>query len=170
MDLIVAADSNWGIGKDGTQNVVIPEDRKHFQALTSGGTVIVGRRTLLDFPGAKPLQGRRNIVLSRDRNLRIDGAIVVTSLDELFREIAGTDPNKVFVIGGDSVFRMLLPYCARAYVTRIKASPEADAWFPDLDKLDNWVPEDPGTPKTYNGIEYAFQTYRNNAPLSTDIK
>lgn len=167
MNLIVAVDSNWGIGTGGTQTVIIPEDRKHFRELTDGCTIIVGHRTLLDFPGKKPLPGRRNIVLTRNRDLTIDGAIVVSSLDELFKTIAETNPDKVFVIGGDSVFKMLLPYCTFAYVTKITASPEADSFFPNLDNLENWFIEDAGTPRTYDGIEYIFQLYKNNAPIES---
>jgi dihydrofolate reductase len=100
MDLIVAVDGNWGIGKDGTQTVVIPEDRKRFKALTDGATVIVGRRTLLDFPGGKPLSGRRNIVFTRQEDLRIDGATVVRSLNELSGAIEGTAPDKVLSSAG----------------------------------------------------------------------
>ncbi len=165
MNLIVAVDENWGIGKNGTQTVVIPEDRRRFRELTDGGTVIVGHRTLLDFPGGKPLPGRKNIVLSHNEALRIDGTTVVSSTDALFREIAETDPRKVFVIGGDKIFKLLLPYCARAYVTKIMASPESDSFFPNLDMLENWVLEDPGTVTTYNGTGYAFQIYKNSTPV-----
>ncbi len=164
MNLIVAVDDNWGIGKNGTQTVVIPEDRKYFRQLTDGATVIVGHRTLLDFPGAKPLVGRRNIVMSRNKDLKIDGAIVVNTPDEVFRAIEGLDTDKVFVIGGGHVFKLLLPYCTYAYVTKIKAAPHSDAFFPNLDTLDNWTLEDAGEWKTYNGVEYAFQVYINKTP------
>lgn len=166
MNLVVAVDNNWGIGLGGTQTLVIPEDRRVFRALTDGCTVVVGRRTLLDFPGGKPLPGRRNIVLSRDAALKIDGAVVVNSLSGLFREIAGEDPDKVFVIGGDRVFRQLLPFCTRAYVTKIYAAPESDTFFPNLDELDNWVLEETGETKTHDGVRYAFLKYRNTAPLA----
>lgn len=165
MDLIVAVDKNWGIGKGGTQTVVIPEDRKYFRELTDGATVIVGHRTLLDFPGKRPLPGRKNIVLSRNKDLRIEGATVVTSLDELFRTIEGTDPDKVFVIGGDSVFKMLLPYCRFAYVTKIEAEPESDAFFPNLDVSENWTVDRTGELKMYGDISYSFMRYKNKAPL-----
>jgi dihydrofolate reductase len=165
MNLIVAVDNNWGIGHKGTQNVIIPEDRRKFRELTDGCTVIVGHRTLLDFPGSKPLPGRRNIVLSRNRELKIEGAVVVSSLGGLFCEIAGEDPDKVFVIGGDVIFKQLLPYCTYAYVTKIFATPESDAFFPNLDKLDNWVLDETGETRNHNGIEYAYLKYRNNAPL-----
>lgn len=167
MNLIVAVDSNWGIGTGGTQTVIIPEDRKHFRKLTDGCTIIVGHRTLLDFPGKKPLPGRRNIVMTRNKTLKIDGTVIVTSVEDLFAEIAGTEPDKVFVIGGDSIFKMLLPYCRYAYVTKINAAPESDAFFPNLDALDNWTIADAGIPKTYEDIEYTFQLYKNNAPIES---
>jgi dihydrofolate reductase len=165
MNIIVAVDEKWGIGKNGTQTVVIPEDRRHFRKLTDGAAVIVGHRTLLDFPGGKPLPCRKNIVITRNKDLKIDGAVVVNSLDELFKQLDGTDPDKVFVIGGDSVFKMLLPYCKYAYVTKIMVSPESDAFFPNLDRLENWSLADAGTPKEHEGITYAFQVYINKSPL-----
>ena len=164
MNLIVAVDKNWGIGLGGTQTVVIPEDRRHFRDLTDGSTVIVGRRTLLDFPGSQPLPGRNNILLSRNADLKIDGASVAQSLDELFGMIENFPPDKVFVIGGDSVFKMLLPYCTYAYVTKIDTAPESDVFFPNLDEQDNWVLDQDGEFKEYNGIRYAFVRYKNTQP------
>lgn len=166
MNLIVAVDEKWGIGKGGTQTVVIPEDRKLFRTLTDGTTVIVGRRTLLDFPGSKPLPGRKNIVLSRNKDLQVAGAFVVDTLEALKDEIKDTDPDKVFVIGGASIFKMLLPYCTIAYVTKIKATPESDAFFPNLDTLDGWVTGQTDEAKTYEGVSYTFMTYINTAPLN----
>ena len=170
MNLIVAVDSNWGIGLGGTQTVIIPEDRRHFRELTDGSTVIVGRRTLLDFPGGNPLPGRNNIVLSRNAELVIDGASIACSLEELFKMIEDMPPNKVFVIGGDSVFKKLLPYCTFAYVTKIEAEPEADVYFPNLDALDNWLLDQDGESKEYNGIRYAFVRYKNTSPLTMEVK
>ncbi len=164
MNLIVAVDNNWGIGLGGTQTVVIPEDRRHFRELTNGATVIVGRRTLLDFPGGNPLPGRHNIVMTRNADLKIDGAVVAASPDELFKLIEDLPPNKVFVIGGDSIFKMLLPYCTYAYVTKIDASPEADVHFPNLDALDGWVLDQTGEQKEYNGIKYTFVRYKTEHP------
>lgn len=165
MNLIVAVDENWGIGAGGTQTVVIPEDRRRFKELTDGGTIIVGHRTLLDFPGKKPLPGRTNIVMTRNKDLIIDGAAVVTSLDALFMAIADTDPEKVFVVGGDSVFKMLLPYCRYAYITKIEAAPKSDVFFPDLDKSDSWTLDDAGEAKIYGDIGYSFMRYINTSPL-----
>jgi dihydrofolate reductase len=170
MNLVVAVDEYWGIGKDGTQTVVIPEDRKRFRELTDGGTVIVGHRTLHDFPGGKPLPGRNNIVMSRNRGLKIEGAAVVSSTEELSAAINGLDPDKVFVIGGAHIFRLLLPYCRYAYVTKLIAAPPSDAFFPNLDEDENWVAEDTGQWTRFNGIAYAFWKYRNTALMTLTEK
>lgn len=164
MNLIVAVNSDWGIGNNGTQSVIIPEDRKRFREMTDGATVIVGHRTLLDFPGGKPLAGRNNIVMSRNKDLKIDGATVVSSPEEVLGAVEGLDPGKVFVIGGGHIFKLFLPYCTYAYVTKIKAAPPSDVFFPNLDVLENWTLEDAGEWNSYNGVEYAFQRYRNKSP------
>ena len=106
MDAIVAVYADWGIGAKGTQPLVIPADRRRFRALTMGAAVIVGRRTLDDFPGGRPLPGRENLVLTR-QNITIDGAQVVHSPAEAVAAAAQYD--HCFVIGGDSVFRQMFP-------------------------------------------------------------
>ena len=102
MDAIVAVYADWGIGAKGTQPLVIPADRRRFRELTMGAAVIVGRRTLDDFPGGRPLPGRENLVLTR-QNIVIEGAQVVHSPAEAAAAAAQYD--RCFVIGGDSVFR-----------------------------------------------------------------
>ena len=114
MDAIVAVYSDWGIGADGTQPVILKADRQHFVELTRGRTVIVGRRTLADFPGGRPLKGRRNIVLTRGDTV-IDGAEIAHSAAEA-AEISGAD---AMVLGGQSVFRDMMPYIDRVFVTKI---------------------------------------------------
>ena len=157
--IVVAADSNWGIGYKGTQNLVVPEDRRHFRQVTGPGTVIVGRRTLLDFPGGRPLKNRRNIVLTRDTEFKAEGAETAHSVEEALALVASGDPEGVFVCGGESVYRQLLPYCGRAFVTRIDASPEADAHFPNLGKLPDWHLADPGEERESGGLRYRFQVW-----------
>lgn len=161
MNLIVAVDKNWGIGYEGTQPVTVPEDRKYFQKITSGGTVIVGRRTLEDFPGGRPLKNRHNIVLSKKDGLEIEGAEVAKSISEVFEKIKDMDSEKVFVIGGDSVYRQFLKYCRLAYVTRIDAEPKADSFFENLDANESWSLETKGATRCHEGIEYSFDIYKN---------
>ena len=158
MDAVVAADAAWGIGLGGTQTLVIPEDRQHFRRVTGRGTIIIGRRTLMDFPGGRPLKNRRNIILTRDENFAVEGGVVAHSVEEALA-LAGDPPEGVFVCGGESVYRQFLPYCGRVYVTRIYASPEADAHFPNLDALPEWELEDPGELSESGGLKYRFQVY-----------
>jgi dihydrofolate reductase len=161
MNAIVAVNSDWGIGLGGTQSIVIPEDRRHFWRLTNGGVVIAGRKTFGDF--GKPLSGRKNIILTRDCSFKADGAVVVHSTDEVLSEVAGDDPDKVFIIGGGEIYRMFLPMCKLAYVTKIGAAPESDTFFPDLDALPLWTLESSecGMLSAELGIGYSFNAYRN---------
>ena len=157
LELVVAADADWGIGKNGTQTLVVPEDRRHFREVTGRGTVIVGRKTLADFPGGRPLKNRRNIVLTRDGSFAVEGAETAHSVEEALEKCR--QDERVFVIGGESVYRALLPYCRRAHVTRIFARAENDAFFPALDTLPGWRLTDRGEERESAGLRYAFQTW-----------
>ena len=123
MDIIVCIDKNNGIGKDGGLLFRIPEDMAYFRRMTVNKTVIMGRKTLESLPGGRPLENRRNIVLTRNRDRVPNGADAVSSIDELKRAI-GSD--KAFVIGGESIYAMLLDYCERAYVTEVEDGSPAD--------------------------------------------
>ena len=157
LELVVAADADWGIGKNGTQTLVVPEDRRHFREVTGRGTVIVGRKTLADFPGGRPLKNRRNIVLTRDGSFTVEGAETAHSVEEALEKCQ--QDERVFVIGGESVYRALLPYCRRAHVTRIFARADNDAFFPALDTLPGWRLTDRGEERESAGLRYAFQTW-----------
>lgn len=135
MDAIVAIYDDWGIGANGTQPVAVAADRRFFRNTTKGATVIVGRKTLQDFPGGRPLPNRRNILLTR-QELHMEGVEVAHSTREAL-ELAGGD-EKVFVIGGGSVYAELLPLCSRVYVTRVHAIPDSDTFFPNLDADPGW--------------------------------
>ena len=135
MELIVAVYDDWGIGKDGTQPVALSSDRKFFRQTTKGACVIVGRKTLADFPGGRPLPGRVNVVLTR-QDVTVEDALICHSPEEAAEMTK--DMQRVFVIGGGSVYRQMLPYCDRAYVTKVHIKPESDTWFPDLDADPNW--------------------------------
>ena len=158
MNLIVAADANWGIGKDNKLLVSIPADMKFFRNTTTGNVVIMGRKTLESFPGGLPLKNRVNIVLTRDKNYQAKGAVVVHSVEEALEE-AKKYEEEVYVIGGDSVYKQMLPYCSKAYVTKIDFAYEADSFFPDLDKEGEWNVTGRSEEQTYFDIEYEFRTY-----------
>ena len=156
MDIIVAVYSDWGIGCSGTQPIVIAEDRQYFKEKTNGAIVISGRRTFEDF--GKPLPNRKNIILTSDRDYKINGAVVVHSVEELMAEIADA-PEQVFVIGGESIYRTLLPMCSHAYVTKIELAPESDTFFPNLDELPDWSLDSAGEVRESDGVRYSFCEY-----------
>lgn len=156
MEAIVAVYSDWGIGYDGTQPVVVRADRKHFRAVTGSAAVIVGRKTLADFPGGRPLPGRHNIVLTR-QDLEIEGAQVVHTPEEA--AAAAAEHERCFVIGGASVYRQLYPWLTRVYVTKIDACPKSDSYFPDLDANDSWTVAEAGPWQEEDGLRYRFMTY-----------
>ena len=156
MNAIVAVYEDWGIGCCGTQPVALSADRKFFRETTRGATVIVGRKTLADFPGGRPLPGRKNIVLTRS-NLEIPGAIVCHSPEEA--AALCQDDEKVFVIGGGSVYRQMLPFCDCAIVTKVGACPESDTFFPDLDEDDAWYISQVLQEGEENGTVYQMLEY-----------
>lgn len=156
MELIVAVYSDWGIGRDGTQPIALSADRKFFRATTKGATVIVGRRTIADFPGGRPLPNRVNVVLSR-QEVEIPGAVVCHSPEEA-AEIT-KDAQHVMVIGGGSVYAQMLPMCDRAYVTKVHANPGSDTFFPNLDQDPQWKLEEILQSGEEEGIAYEMCLY-----------
>ncbi len=156
MEAIVAVYSDWGIGCCGTQPVVVPEDRKHFRNVTADSAVIVGRRTLADFPGGKPLKNRVNIVLT-SQNIEIEGAIVVHSVEEALAEAEKT--ARCLCIGGESVYKQFMPYVDKVYVTKVEALPKSDAYFHNLDTDEAWRISDEGEEKEHESIKYRFMVY-----------
>lgn len=156
MNLIVAVDQNWAIGRGGDQLVYLSEDLKRFKALTLGHPVILGRKTLATFPGGRPLKGRRNLILSATPGYQVEYAEVFPTLDAL---LAAT-PADAFVIGGESVYRALLPYCDTAYVTKIDAAFPADRYFPDLDADPAWTVSGESEALAQDALQFRYVTYR----------
>nr|WP_294529467.1 dihydrofolate reductase [uncultured Blautia sp.] len=159
MKMIVAVDKNWGIGKNNNLLVSIPADMKMFRQETSGKVVVMGRKTLESFPGGQPLKNRTNIVLTGNLNYQVKGAIVVHSLEELLEEVKKYPEDQVYCIGGDSVYKMLLPYCDTAQVTKIDFAYEADRYFPNLDEMSEWQAVAESEEQTYFDLEYRFVRY-----------
>ena len=158
MEAIVAVYNDWGIGSDGTQPIVVPEDRKRFAELTRGATLIVGSKTLLDFPGSAPLKGRRNIVMTRQEH-EIEGAEIVHTPEEAVALCA--DSERVFVVGGATVYMAMFPYVDRIYVTKIDATPRSDAYFPNLDSLPDWKLVS-SEPLVSGGLQCEFCVYEKD--------
>lgn len=158
MNAIVVTDKQWAIGRNGDLLFSLPGDMKHFRTLTTGGTVIMGRKTLDSFPGGRPLPKRRNIVITRDPDFCREGCEIVHRPEEALA-LAG-DGDDVWLIGGGSIYAALLDRCRRACVTRVDtAAPEADVFFPNLDALPAWAVEHTGEPITENGLTYRFVDY-----------
>ena len=160
MNLIVAVYDDWGIGKDGTQPVALSADRKFFRQTTRGAAVIVGRRTIEDFPGQQPLPGRTNIALTRSGK-EIPGFTVCASPEEA-AEVA-KQSECAFVIGGGSIYRQMLPYCDFAYVTKVHIAPESDTFFPNLDEDPAWKLEEILESGEENGVFYEMCLYKRIA-------
>ena len=156
MELIVAVYDDWGIGQDGTQPIALTADRKFFRETTRGATVIVGRRTVEDFPGQKPLPGRTNILLTRTKK-DFPGFLVATSPEEATQMAAG---SRTIVIGGGSIYRQMLPLCDTAYVTKVHTGVNSDTFFPNLDTDPEWVLAEILQSGEENGISYEMCLYK----------
>ncbi len=159
MTAIVAADKHWGIGRNGALLTRIPADMQRFRELTYGKVVILGRKTLQTFPQGRPLDGRENIIMSRNTSFRVKGAQVVRSEEELFKVLSFYPEEDVYVIGGGQIYLQLLKYCTTCLVTRLDRVFDADAYFPDLDALDAWSLVEESDEQTYFDTPYTFCTY-----------
>ena len=163
MDLIVAVGADWGIGCEGDLLFSIPEDMKYFRTMTQGKVVVMGRKTLESLPGGKPLKNRTNIVLSQNPDYVVEGAQVCQSIAEVLATVRGYAEDEVMVIGGAGIYRALLPYCKRAYVTHVEATAPADTYFPDLTKEPGWALVKEGEQQEHEGLHYRFCVYENSA-------
>lgn len=159
MNLIVAVDNNWAIGNKDRLLISIPNDQKFFREETTGKVVVLGRKTLQTFPQGLPLKNRTNIVLSRDRTYLVKGARIVHSVEELMEELKQYKSEEIYVVGGESVYRQLLPYCDTAHVTKIDHAYQADRYFVDLDKDPEWEITADSDELTYFDIPYQFLRY-----------
>ena len=159
MNVIAAVDSKWGIGNKRQLLVQIPADQKLFRQETTGKVIILGHRTLETFPQGMPLAGRTNIILSREPELKVKGASVVHSIEELMEELKAYDSRDVYVVGGESIYQQLLPDCDTAPLTMIDHTYEADAHFPNLETDEEWVQTGESDEQTYFDLAYTFVKY-----------
>lgn len=161
MEMIAAVDKNWAIGNKNRLLVSIPQDQKLFREETMGHVVIMGRKTLESLPGGQVLDGRVNIVLTRKEGYRAKGAVIAHSIEEvldLARKYA-EEGKKIFVIGGGEIYQALLPYTKVVHITRIWNSYEADTYFPNLEKSEDFVLTAESDEQTYFDLEYGFYRY-----------
>ncbi len=159
MNLIVAVDKNWGIGFRNKLLVSIPEDMKFFCSQTNGKVIVMGRKTLESFPNGLPLKNRTNIVLTKNPDYQVKGAVICHSVEESLKELKKYPTEDIYVIGGDSVYKQFLPYCNVAHITRVDHAYEADTYFPDIEKLPEWRLTGESEEKTYFDLEFTFCRY-----------
>ena len=165
LKIIVAVCDDWGIGLAGDMVVANRADMKHFVRCTKGLTVIMGRKTLLSFPGGRPLKDRRNIVLSRDLAFAPEGVEIARSVGEALALLA---PDEVaWVVGGGAVYREFLPWCSEAVVTKNHCARPSDTFFPNLDADPAWEVVQTDGPHVVapgegdEGLRFDFVTYRH---------
>ncbi|MBD5466759.1 MAG: dihydrofolate reductase [Lachnospiraceae bacterium] len=168
MNMIVAVDANWAIGNKGKLLVSIPNDHKMFREMTTGKVIVYGRKTLMTFPQEQPLTGRTNLILSANPSFTKKGAQVFHSEDELLDELKKYDDGDVFIVGGESVYRLMLPYCDTVHVTKIDHTYAADAYFPNLDESQDWEITADSDEHTYFDIPYTFYRYERKNSMIHD--
>lgn len=174
MRAIVAVDENWAIGKDNELLFHISEDLKRFKDLTTGCFVIMGRNTFESLPNQKPLIGRINIVLSRNLDFKQSGFITLHSLsDVLYLQKNILNDDDLWVIGGEKIYNLLLPYCNEVFLTKVHTKVDgANKFFPNLDKLDDWnwshksgIIHDDKTNLDYEFIHYYNEKYNKDIKI-----
>ncbi len=164
MNFIVAVDENWGIGANGDLLVRLSDDMKFFKKTTLGKTVVMGRATFDSLPGRKPLPGRRNIVITRDKNFFAEGVEVCNSAEDVFSLAEKDSSEDFFIIGGEQIYNYFLPYCKKAYITKIHSKFTADKFIPDLDKIENWTKTIESETLSCQGYDFCFTEYENLRP------
>ena len=162
MNIIAAVDNNWAIGYQNELLVRIPNDHKHFRMETQGKVVVLGRKTLETFPQGLPLAERRNIILSRDTSYQVKNAAVVHSIPQLLEMLSGYASEDIYIVGGESIYCQMLPYCDVAHITKIDHSYAADRYFPNLDELPGWHITQDSEEQTYFDLEYRFLKYEKH--------
>lgn len=159
MNCIVAVDNNWAIGYQNKLLVSIPADMRFFRDVTAGKVVIMGKNTLESFPGGQPLKNRVNIVIALEKDYKVKDAIVVYSIEEALEIAKNYKSEDIYVIGGASIYRQMLPYCNVAHITKIDYSYLADTYFPNLDQMEDWVLAEETDEHTYYDLAYTFCRY-----------
>jgi dihydrofolate reductase len=161
MNFIVAVDNNYAIGLNNDLLYDLPADLKYFKKVTQGKVVVMGERTFISLPYSRPLKNRNNIILSNNKNLVVNNAVVVNSFSHLAKELKKYNTDDVFIIGGASVYNSLIPYCKKAYITKINSSTPADTFITNIETLDNWKLVSQSQLQTQNNLSFEYRIYEN---------
>ncbi len=159
MNLVAAADQNWGIGYKGELLVRIPADQEYFRKITTGKVVVMGRKTLNTLPGKMPLANRTNIILSEKPDFQVKHGKVVHSVEECLELLKAYPSEDIYIIGGESIYRQFLPYADVIHLTKIMYRYKADSYFPDITKMPEWVLTADSEEQTYFDLEFFFLKY-----------
>lgn len=161
MNIILAADRKWAIGKDNDLLIHLPGDLKYFKKMTTGKTVIMGRKTLESLPGGKPLPNRRNIILTRSKDFEVPGAEVFHSIEDVLQLIksGNLESDETFIIGGAEIYKQMMPHCDKFYITKIDAELPADCYFVDLDQIEDLKITWRAPVEEYQGTKYQHVLY-----------
>lgn len=161
MNIILAADRKWAIGKDNDLLIHLPGDLKYFKKMTTGKAVIMGRKTLESLPGGKPLPNRRNIILTRSKDFEVPGAEVFHSIEDVLQFIksGNLESDETFIIGGAEIYKQMMPHCDKFYITKIDAELPADRYFVDLDQIEDLEITWRATAEEYQGTKYQYVLY-----------
>lgn len=161
ISLIVAAATNNGIGKDNQLLWHLPKDLQFFKKTTWAMPVIMGRKTFESLSG-KPLQGRLNIVITRNKDWKPDGIVVVHSLADALFVAKSADYKEVVVAGGGEIYKEALPLAHKVYLTRVQAEPEADTFFPDLSADWQLIFDEPHSADAKHAFAFTFQRWERS--------
>lgn len=161
MKLIVAVNKNWGIGKGNDLLYHLPSDMKFFRSTTKDNIIVIGRKTLESFPNAKPLPYRTNVVLTRDKNYTSEGTVILNTVEDVIEYTKNNSDRETYICGGEEIYKLFLPYCEEALVTKIEDECDAEKFMPNLDNDDNWELFEKSEPIIENGLSFCFCTYKN---------
>lgn len=160
MNLIVAVDKNWGIGRDNGLLASIPTDMKYFKEHTMDKVVVMGRKTLESMPGKRGLPRRTNYVLTRNEEFEAERCTIVHNEEELLEAIDQYNPDDVFLIGGATLYNKYYKLCDKLYVTKMDAELNADTFITNFDEDGDYEMISESEPITENGITFRFTIYK----------
>jgi dihydrofolate reductase len=160
ISIIVAVSDDWGIGRNNDLLFNMPEDLRRFKRLTSGNTVIMGKRTWYSLP-RRPLPGRRNIVITDIPGEEIQDAVMAYSIEDAVSKCDSAEES--FIIGGGSIYRQFMPLAHRLYITHVHSKVPADVYFPAIDPGVWEIWEEEEFPANENSPAYTYSVYRRKS-------